>query len=161
MTDAALAALSDRADILSVVSALAHAQDDRDWDRLRGLFADRVQLDMTTVFGSPAIEVEADALLDMARSTLDGFSATHHSTSNVDVTVDGDAADCRAHVIAYHHVTMDPGVTDFCTMRGYWKLALRRAGGRWVIHRWTIVRAAPWEGDPGLYEVAASRAKRR
>jgi len=97
----------------------------------------------------------------MARATLEGFDCTQHFTANIETRVDGSRARCRVHTIAYHQLATEPGVTDFCTMRGYWHLRLRKTGGRWLIEQWAIERAAPWEGDPAVYQLAAAAAAAR
>ncbi len=153
------AAVADRVAVSSVVAALAFAQDDRDWERLRNLFTPEVHLDLSRVFGEPAVDIPAAQLAGQARAVIGGFESTHHATSNAEVTVDGDEARCRAHVVAYHHLPTQDGGVDHCTMRGYWSLELRRVGNRWLIARWAVVRTAPWDRDPGLYQLAATRRR--
>jgi 3-phenylpropionate/cinnamic acid dioxygenase small subunit len=159
VTAGSLAALLDRAEIADLVAGLAHAQDDRDWDTFRQLFADRILLNLTGHLADAPVDMTAEELASMARSTLDGFDATHHATSNVAITFDADEARCRVHVIAYHHVPAAPDVVDFCTMRGFWQLGMRKVDGRWRIHQWTIVRSGPYEGDPAVYQLAAARTR--
>ena len=155
----ALGELVDRAAIADVVAGLAHAQDDQDWDALRRLFADEVVLDLSTHhFGRPPATLAAAELVTLARNTLQGFDCTHHATSNPDVLVSGDEARCRVHVVAYHHVPAEPGVVDHCTMRGCWRLELRRTGERWLITQWVVQRTCPWEGSPDVYALAAQRS---
>jgi hypothetical protein len=154
--------LADRVAIADVVAGLAHAQDDRDWAALRRLFADEVTLDLSTHHHArPPETVPAADLVELARTTLAGFDSTHHAATDVVVRRSGDEAGCRAHVVAYHHVPAGPGVVGHCTMRGYWQLGLREAGGRWLIHRWTVLRTAPWEGSPDVYALAAARVTPR
>jgi hypothetical protein len=152
-------AVADHVAIGGVVAALAFAQDDKDWERMRGLFTPEVHLDLSGVFGEPAVDITAAELATQARAVIGGFECTHHATSNIDVAVDGDEARCRAHVVSYHHLPTENGRVDHCTMRGHWSLGLRRDGGRWLIERWAVVRTAPWEGDPGLYKLAAARQR--
>ncbi|SEQ53455.1 nuclear transport factor 2 family protein [Lentzea albida] len=150
--------LLDRAAIANVVTGLAHAQDDKDWDALRQLFSDEVLLDLSTHhFGEPPATLPAAELVTLARNTLQGFDCTHHATSNPKVRLSAGEAWCRVHVVAHHHVTADPGVVDHCTMRGYWRLALHKAGERWLITRWAVQRTCPWEGSPDVYALAAQR----
>ncbi|MGW4944066.1 nuclear transport factor 2 family protein [Actinoplanes sp. NPDC004185] len=149
----------DHMQIAGVVAALAHAQDDKDWERFRQLFADRVTLDQSGQSGAPAEELTADELTAKARTVLEGFAATHHASSDLLVEVTGAGVTGRAHMVAYHHLPA-PGV-DFCVMRGYWQLELTRSPQqRWLIRRWAVVRTAPWEGNPDLYRMA-SKGKHR
>ncbi len=151
MTDVA-----SRLEIADVVARLAHGQDEQDWRAFRELFDDRVLLDLSSQFGAAPVELAADELVAKARSVREGFACTQHLSSNVLVELDADRARCRAHIVAYHHLPTT-GV-DFCTMRGRWELGLRRRSGRWLVDRWAVVRTGPWEGDPGLYDVAAAAA---
>lgn len=154
--------LADRAAVADVVAGLAHAQDDRDWPALRRLFADEVLLDLSTHhYGRPPTTVPAPDLVELARKTLDGFDCTHHAASNLVVRLSDGEAECRTHMVAYHHVPADPGVVDHCTMRGYWQLRLRKLGGRWLITHWAVVRTGPWEGSPDAYALAAARVTPR
>ncbi|SDG08658.1 SnoaL-like domain-containing protein [Lentzea fradiae] len=152
--------LADHLAITGVVAALAHAQDDRDWAAFRRLFADEVLLDLSTHhFGRPPATVTATDLAELASKTLDGFDSTHHATSAPLIRLTGDRAECRVHVVAYHHVPADPGVVGFCTMRGRWDLELRRSGGRWLVSGWAVRRTCPWEGSPAVYELAGQRLR--
>jgi hypothetical protein len=152
------AELADRAAIADVVAALAHAQDDRDWNTLQALFTDELTLDLSKhYYGKPPATMAATDLVELARASLTGFDCTHHAATNLVVKLAGDEAECRAHMVAYHHVPAEPGVVDFCTMRGYWVLKLRRDEGRWQIHHWAVIRTAPWEGCPDVYDMAAAR----
>lgn len=150
------ATLLDHIRISDVVANLAHAQDDKDWERFRGLFADRMILDLTARSGDPVEELTADEMTAKARAIIDGFACTHHASSNLLIEVSGATARCRAHMVAYHHVPT-PGV-DYLTMRGYWNLDLVSTNEKWVIRRWTIVRTSPWEGNPDLYRIAREGA---
>jgi hypothetical protein len=154
--------LADRVAVADVVAGLAHAQDNQDWAALRKLFADEVLLDLSThYFDRPPTTVTAADLVELARGTLEGFDCTHHAASNLVVLLSGDEAECCAHMVAYHHVPADPGVVDYCTMRGYWQLKLRKLGRHWLITHWAVMRTGPWEGSPDAYALAAARVTPR
>ena len=146
--------LSDRLEIADIVAGLAHAQDDKDWARLRDLFADPVVLDASSHIGSDPVELTPDELADLARDKIGGFAFTQHLTSNLLVEVDGDRASTRNHTSAYHYLPND-GI-DYCLHRGAWKLSLRRESGKWLIDKWTVERLVPLEGNAELYELAAA-----
>jgi hypothetical protein len=156
-----LQALVDRATLIDLVSRLAYAEDDRDYDGFRALFADTVYVDMRTLHGGEAEEISADELTERARRALDGFDYTQHSAANVLVTLDGDRADVRANVTAFHHVPTEPGIDDYCTVRVYWNFGCVRAGEGWLIDRVHIVRDGPIQGYFGVYRLAAERAAAR
>jgi hypothetical protein len=81
---------SDWVEIANVVAGLAHAQDDKDWARLRRLFADPATLDLSARSGEPAATMTAEALTATARRVLEGFACTHHASSNPLVEIDGE-----------------------------------------------------------------------
>lgn len=156
-----LDALLDRAALHDQVSRLAYAEDDKDYDAFRALFADTVYVDMRTLHGGEAQEISADELTERARRALDGFEYTQHSAANVLVTLDGDCAQVRANVTAYHHVPTEPGVDDYCTVRVYWNLGFVRTSAGWLIDRVVVVRDGPIQGYFGVYRIAAERAAAR
>jgi 3-phenylpropionate/cinnamic acid dioxygenase small subunit len=159
MTD--VQALADRAALIDQVSRLAYAEDDKDYDGFRALFADRVYVDMRTLHGGEAEEISADELTDRARRALGGFTYTQHSATNVLVTLDGDRAQVRANVTAYHHVPTEPGIDDYCLVRVYWNLGFVRNHGQWLIDRVVVVRDGPVQGYFGVYRIAAELAAAR
>ena len=150
--------LSDRAEIGDIVARLGYTQDDKDFDGLGALFADRIGFDMSAAGGDPATELTRYELADLARTVLSGFTATQHRACNLLTTVDGDIAHCRVMVEAWHTVPTDPGIADFYAARNNWLLRLKRIDGRWLITRWAIVKAAPSDGYQGVYQVAQARA---
>jgi hypothetical protein len=154
-----LSELVDHHQIQALVAGLAHAQDRRDWAAMATLFAPRVDLDLSSVFGGKPLVTSADELAGMAQAALEGFDVTHHAATNLVTQIDGYNANARAHVYSYHQLAMEPGVTDYCLMRGFWEFDLTKASGRWLIRRWTVVRTGPWDGDPDLYGIAATRRK--
>ena len=149
--------LRDRERIADVLATLAFACDDGDWDQFGRLFTDRLHYDSSRHSGNPAADFTIEEFTAVARGVLDGFDCTHHALSNTLITVAGDEAQCRAYVVAYHHVATEPGVVDYCVMRGYCHFGLRRVRGEWLISSWQVVRTAPLEGSPDVYRVAAAR----
>jgi 3-phenylpropionate/cinnamic acid dioxygenase small subunit len=51
--------LSDRAEISDIVARLGYTQDDKDFDGLAALFADRIGFDMPAAGGDPATDIPA------------------------------------------------------------------------------------------------------
>jgi hypothetical protein len=151
--------LSDRDKITDVVTTLAYACDQKDWETFRKLFTDDVRYDASRHRGGPAVDLTRDELTALASGVLSGFDATHHALTNVLVTMGKDEARCRTYVVAYHHVATEPGVVDFCTMRGRCDFRLRFVGNDWLITSWTVERTAPLEGSEKVYDHAAARQR--
>ena len=148
--------LLDRLNIADTFYAMAYAEDDRDWTRLRSLITDPVHLDMSRHLGTPAQDISANNFVSAFRTSLEGFKSTHHTISNVMATIYGDVAHGRVNVIAYHYLPTEQGVADYCTVRGFMEAELQRAGEGWVFRKLSIIPAAPPEGYPGLYGLAAA-----
>jgi hypothetical protein len=150
----ALDTVVDRLAIAETVARLAASQDTHDWAGLRAVLDDRVHFDLSAHLGVPAGELGAEEFVDHARGVAGGFTATHHSTSNlVIVGLDVGKASCRAHVVAYHHLAAAPDPDDaICVMRGIWELSLRKDdSANWVIERFVVTRTAPLEGNADLF----------
>ena len=143
---------NDRLAVTEVVARLAAAQDACDWVGLRDVVGERVHLDLSRHLDVPAVELSADQFVENARRAADGFTVTHHSTSNFIIGLDGDLASCRAHVVAYHHLAYASDPDDaVCVMRGIWEISLRKNGADWLIEQFTIIRTAPLEGNADLF----------
>jgi hypothetical protein len=59
--------LSDRAEIGDIVARLAYTQDDKAFDGLAALFADRIGFDMSAAGGDPATDMTPDELASLVR----------------------------------------------------------------------------------------------
>ncbi|WP_255440544.1 nuclear transport factor 2 family protein [Actinoplanes sp. ATCC 53533] len=152
--------LQDRERIADVLTTLAFACDDKNWEQFGRLFTDRLHYDASRHSGKPAADLTVEEFTAVARGVLDGFDCTHHALSNKLITVAGDEARCRAYVVAYHYVAAEPGAVDYCVMRGYCTFGLRRIRDEWLISRWEVVRTAPLEGSPEVYRIAAEKVAR-
>jgi SnoaL-like domain len=142
----------DRIAVAEVVARLAAAQDACDWDGLRDIVSERVHLDLSRHLDVPAVELSADEFAGNARRAADGFTVTHHSTSNIIIALDGDQASCHAHIVAYHLLAAATDPNDaVCVMRGTWQLGLRKNGADWLIEQFTVIRTAPLEGNADLF----------
>jgi SnoaL-like domain len=72
-----------------------HALDAKGWDRLRRAFADTLQMDYSSLFGDPALTIEADQQVAGWRSFAGAFDVTQHITGPLVVTPDGSGARAR------------------------------------------------------------------
>jgi len=129
--DTTLAQVLDRQAALDTVNRLFLVTDAKRWDDLRGIFAERVRFDMSSLSGQPEAELPATAIVEGWRTGLADVAAVHHQTGNFTVTLAGDRAEVFCYGIALHHrpatekrVTMFVGSYDF---------TLERAGGDWRV----------------------------
>jgi hypothetical protein len=154
--DTDLRALSDRLDVSDVVTRYAFALDQADWGAFDSIFADEV------VLLAPHVKAESrlarSDFVQLARDTVGGFEATHHLIPNHLVEVDGDSATCKAYAHAWHTVPTDPGVADYCLVRGFYEFGLVRTSDGWRIDRMVITFHGPPQGYMGVYEIARERS---
>lgn len=79
---------------------LVHAVDQLDWPGVRAVFADRLELDYTSLNGGEPEDLAADDLVGRWQGLLPGFEATSHLLGPVRVR--GDRVEC--HVRAEHRI---------------------------------------------------------
>lgn len=145
-------ALWDRAEVIEITSRIGIAADLGDWDAVRACFAGEVRVDYTSLNGGEPATVRADDLIAGWRGVLPGFEATQHVVSNHQVTLAGDAAECRSHFVATHRIG-----ADVWRLGGHYHHRLSRQTGGWRVTEMTMTWT--WEeGDRGLVQRAASRA---
>lgn len=130
---AAIQRLLDEHAILQIVTRLARAQDDRDYDAYRSCFADEVLMDQPLVAGWRPQRVCADEWTRTVAKIFARFDVTHHRLSNHVVEVEGDSGRCRLDVSAIHQVLAAPSPRT-CVVGGRYDLRLARGSdGAWRI----------------------------
>jgi hypothetical protein len=147
--------MDDRAKILDVVYDFGHAADELDWPRLRGLFADQVALDYTSLNGGEPSKMLADELIAAWKSLLPGFDATQHVIASPVVVVDGDEAVVRTQVTGVHRIGSgsNPRLWE---VSGRYRHVLRKSEGRWAIVG--LMLTVAWQRGADLREEAQRRA---
>lgn len=150
--------MSDQ-NVSDVVTRLLHAVDDLDWETVRALLADRVELDYTSLWGGTPQQIGGDEVVTAWRQLLPGFDATQHLTGPIVVTSADDAgATCATTVRAYHTVVED-GRTGIWMVAGRYQISLTPSPDtalRWRVSGITL-RVAYEEGDRALVERAQAR----
>jgi hypothetical protein len=91
-----VARLEDEREVARVAAALDHAVDAKDWPAARGLFADTINADFSSL-GAAAGPVAADALIDAWRRGLHARKTSLHLRGEEIVVVSGDRATMSSH----------------------------------------------------------------
>jgi SnoaL-like protein len=137
-------------DVTAVCETLytwAQAVDTRDWTLLTSTLCAEFEYDYSSHRPGAAGSTTAVEWVAHARQRFATMTTTEHSMSNPRVLVDGDSAQCRMYVVAWHLAEVD-GREEWCTIGGEYRNALLRRDGRWRIsrllldRRWTIGNAA-------------------
>jgi 3-phenylpropionate/cinnamic acid dioxygenase small subunit len=142
--------LLDRAEISDVQLRYATGTDTRNWELFRTCFADEIEVDFSSGFGSPAVRLKADEWVEMTKPVMAGLKATQHAITNHVITFqDDDHATCVAYVQARHHSPNTTGDSDQ-TVYGYYTNQFERTSQGWRIAKCKLT--VSWmTGNYGLF----------
>ncbi|MGA5543607.1 nuclear transport factor 2 family protein [Mycobacterium sp. NPDC051198] len=149
-TDARLKRLLDREEISDVQLRYATAVDSRDWELFRTCFADEVEADYSSVFGTPPARLGADEFVAMIAPVMSTLTATQHMITNLAVTVEGENhATVVAYVRAIHHNAAADGGTEQ-TVYGYYTNTFVRTVDGWRISKLKLTSRIQ-TGNPAVF----------
>jgi SnoaL-like domain len=137
-------------------TSMLHAIDAKDWNGVRLAFADRVDVDYSSLFGEPAATVAADDLVAGWRAFASVFDATQHVTGPIVVTSDPFEAAAHTHVRAYHQVRGAPG-GEVWMVAGHYTARLLSIGDTWKIGGITL-SVFYQDGNMAIPDLARARA---
>lgn len=147
--------LKDRADVTDVVLRFATSVDTLNFDLFRSLYADDVDMDVSSFSGLPAERVSMDDWTDQIRGFLPGFDATQHVLSNFVVDVAGEDASVVVYMKAEHFVANDQGDNSHA-IGGFYTFGLSRSSGDWKIVAMKLT--VTWSrGNRDVYRLAGER----
>ena len=148
----------DVAEIRGLMDRYGSTVDERDWAAFAELFDDNVSKQYTGI--EPARETKtvsrADHVAGVA-GVLGVFDATQHMITNVQVTLDGDRATCRAAMRAEHWLSGLLGAPRY-TMFGVYRNGFRRTPDGWKIDHLDI-EIVREDGNHGVWDEAIRRAR--
>jgi len=143
----------DWIDIVEVTTAMASLADRRDWDHLVTVFAERVELDYTSLTGGEPAQLAPADIVAGWRAGLGGLDATQHLVSNHQVDLDGDHAVATAQFQATH-VLANPYGGPVWTLGGHYRFGLLRSERGWRID--AVTMTATWAtGNQQIMTLAA------
>jgi hypothetical protein len=132
MADLTTLTAEDRIQIIETCTRMAWCIDDRDWEGLTGLLADRVMVDYSSSFADPAVEVSARSFVRNLSSVLENLMATQHLVASHVVTAEGEDARCVSNVQATHLLDNSTG-DSLWTAAGKYSMSLSRTPEGWRI----------------------------
>jgi hypothetical protein len=121
--------------IVDTINRLFVSTDLRDWQAVRGCFAEAVLFDMSSAGGGPPAQMTPQEITDGWDGGLRPIKSIHHQAGNFRVEVSGDQATASCYGIAYHHrpvrsgrnIRMFVGSYDFSLIRsGTWRITAFR-----------------------------------
>jgi SnoaL-like protein len=146
----------ESSDVANAFTRMLHALDAGDWAGVRREFADQIDMDYSSLFGTPPERVQGDAQVVVWQAFASAFDATQHVTGPFVVTIDDDQATAETHVRAYHQITGATG-GEIWMVAGHYQVRLHLIGGRWKISgiKLTVFYQ---EGNRSILEAALARA---
>ena len=132
--------MSDRGDIIEVMTRLFVGTDKRDWHAVQACFAERVHFDMTSLAGGEPATLTPQQITDGWDAGLKEIAHVHHHAGNylVNVRPSGTEADAFCYATAYHHTggktRMFVGSYDFHLVKAYaeWKIDRFRFNSKFI-----------------------------
>jgi hypothetical protein len=152
--------MDDRNHLANIIGSLAVHVDGQHWTELLALFAPRIRVDYTSLFGGEPQATTREELIGGWRKLLPGFTRTCHVIGVPAVTLSGDTAQAAASVVAWHFVR-EPELAgrDCWLVGGCYEIGFAKIDGVWHIASLTLARA--WaEGNLDLPGIAGERAAR-
>lgn len=149
-----IAWLKVREDIKSTILSYATAADFREWDLLRSILADRLDIDFTSS-GGPTCNVTADEYVAQVQGLIPGFDVTQHQLTNFKIEFENNQAKTTVYMQAEH---IFHGETEELNrvVGGYYNHKLQRIDGVWKITALKLTET--WSrGDMCTFELAAKR----
>ncbi|MCH4886905.1 nuclear transport factor 2 family protein [Acidaminobacter sp. JC074] len=117
----------------SQVKRLFIATDSCDWETVKEVFCDKVELDYSSLSGQPAAELKASDIIDSWKGLLPGFTHTHHQIGNI-LSVEKDGlASVFCYGTATHYLENEAG--NIWTVVGTYDLDLVEEKGTWRISK--------------------------
>lgn len=133
---------SERVRVADAVNELFVATDEKDWARVRAVFADRVDFDVTSLAGGEPAVLPAGQIVDGWREGLKNVPVIHHQIGNMRITLRGREAEVFCYGMATHHnpeaekrTTWFVGSYDLRLLRGVgggWKITAFRFNSKYV-----------------------------
>ena len=152
MTAQAQALTRDEAQIRSNINSFSVMADQSAFEYLGRLFAPKVKVDYTSLFGGQVTTESNTELMKQWAAFLPGFDRTFHDLSNINVDINGSNAVVTADITASHWL----GSHGFWSVSGEYVFKLTRSGDNWLINSIQIVRS----GEKGSRDILAQAPKR-
>lgn len=155
--------MSDRDDIVETCVRYSWYADLRDWDRMAGLFTDRVELDNSTMPGGRRVTVDRADMIKGWAALFAGLGPTQHIMTNHLVRIDGDTAECAAQFLAQHIARVPVGDSTL-VVAGHYRFGLIRDAEAWriaslvIAQTWTTGNSAVLGGEKPGEEAAGDDA---
>jgi hypothetical protein len=132
--DDKLTELTAKDEVIGAVNRLFMYTDRRDWERVKGCFADEVHFDVTSMVGGEPTMLTPDDIVAAWDEGLKHLDAIHHQAGNYLVDVAKNEATVFCYGTASHYLPNDTG-DNTRTFIGSYDFHLKKDADAWRIDK--------------------------
>lgn len=139
--------LTDRAEITELVHRYGAAADSRDWNSMRSMFTDEIEVWLGRHGQSPQLRrVSADRFTGSGDKILGRFSITQHVLTDKHIEIIGDEAICICDMQARHFKKPEDPDQKIWDIGGFYSFYLTRTAQGWKVRKYTL--NITWSENP-------------
>lgn len=140
--------LIEKERVKETVNQLFISTDNRDWLKVKSLFASRVLFDMTSMTGGEPSTLSPQEIVEGWDKGLKALKAIHHQAGNYIISINRVGAEVFCYGIASHYLPNKSGLNTR-TFVGSYNFHLQKEGGQWLIDRFKF-NLKYMDGNPDL-----------
>jgi len=126
--------LMEKEQVKETVNQLFISTDNRDWPKVKSLFASTVLFDMTSMAGGEPSTLTSQEIVDGWDQGLKALKAIHHQAGNYIININQEGAEVFCYGTASHYLPNQSG-QNTRTFVGSYNFHLHKEGGQWRIDR--------------------------
>lgn len=126
---------TDEERIISIIRSAFKGADERDWEKIESLLANKVLLDYTSMGGGKPSIVTPREITASWKGLLPGFRSTHHQIGRFSVRVKGREAAAFFHGLALHYLPNREGGDSWVVSGTYDYRLLKHPVKGWVVDK--------------------------
>lgn len=115
------------------VSKLFVTTDNKEWSKVEEIFADKVELDYSSMNGNPVVILTPKQITDSWKTILPGFKYTHHQVGNFITKTEDNKAYVFCYGTATHYLENESG--NVWTVVGSYDFELKQESGKWKVSK--------------------------
>ena len=120
-----------------IVDEVDNLCDEKNWSKLRALFAAEVDADFTSLDGGESARVSGDEFVGAWEKNLYSGKKTFHQRTNHRIEIDGDTAFVTSKAYAFNLIESGEQA-GMCEVWGVYTHTLHRVEGNWLISGMTL-----------------------
>lgn len=119
--------------IKETISAIFSGADERDWQKVQGVLAEKVWIDYTSLNGGQPLLQTPEEVTSAWAAFLPGFDKTHHQVSGFEITTKGNEASAHYNGKADHYLD-----SEVWTGEGTFDTELQKQNNQWLVTKHTF-----------------------